>query len=548
MRRRSSNLERPGGAKSPRKTPCYKGIPRQELPRSPRSTDDVRACKAPRSALPEEHDILLAELARHAAASFEQTADVLRLLGEVDRTRAWAEKPYGSLFAYCLGELNWSEGEAAKKIQAARAAQRFPLLLTRVRAGRLHLAGVVLLAAKLTDDNAVALIDAACGKSKRDVEALLAAQFPRPDVAPTIRKLPAPSRVGTSTTLTLPMSSTVREPEDARIAEKTSRPTPGRRAEVAPLSAERHKLTVTISAATRDRLARLAALTSHRSAEARSVEGLLDAALELLEAKLVKERFGVGAKPRKATAARGATPKKTPRAFPKADRRAIVARDGLRCSHVDAATGVRCSETRWLTLDHVEPWAHGGASATENGRVLCSAHNHAAARRVLGAELVRRRVDERRGRDGGEIGDAALPRRGDAGDDGVWTACGQAGDSPLRGLPRASPRGRPHPLTTRDPRPTGAEPRVAHIALENLAFDRPLAGRTRGFPHLHGACGGCWSSWGDDRTVPGDCDPAEGGHEGRPYGAWRHAVTDGSAPWQRAVSAWQHAVTDGSAS
>ncbi|MCB9732552.1 MAG: hypothetical protein H6745_08065 [Deltaproteobacteria bacterium] len=90
--------------------------------------------------------------------------------------------------------MNWSEGEAAKKIQAARAARRFPLLLDRVRAGRLHLAGVVLLAPKLTDANAPSLIDAACGKSKREIEALLAARFPRPDVAPSIRKLPASSR------------------------------------------------------------------------------------------------------------------------------------------------------------------------------------------------------------------------------------------------------------------------------------------------------------------------------------------------------------------
>ena len=125
---------------------------------------------------------LLVELARQAAASFERTAAVLGLLAEVDRTDAWAEAPFGSLFAYCVGALNWSEGEAAKKIQAARAARRFPVLLERVRAGRLHLAGVVLLAPRLTEENARGLIDAACGRSKREIEALLASRFPRPDV------------------------------------------------------------------------------------------------------------------------------------------------------------------------------------------------------------------------------------------------------------------------------------------------------------------------------------------------------------------------------
>ncbi|MCB9731908.1 MAG: HNH endonuclease [Deltaproteobacteria bacterium] len=378
---------------------------------------------------PTKPHALLAELARHAAASFEKTADVLRLLGEVDRTDAWSEKAYGSLFSYCLGELNWSEGEAAKKIQAARAARRFPLLLDRVRAGRLHLAGVVLLAAKLTDDNARALIDAACGRSKREIEALLAARFPRPDVAPSIRRLPAPSRTTAAATASLPLSSAapvVRSapgPKETSASAPAPTPTPApakvdRRADVAPLSAERHKLTVTIGSATRDRLARLAALTSHRSPEARSVEGLLDAALELLEAKLMKERFGVGAKPRKAREPKAATsretPAKAPRTFPKADRRAVVARDGLQCSHVDRVTGARCGETRWLTLDHVEPWAHGGASVAENGRVLCNAHNQAAARRSLGEELVRSRVARRRA-DGGRAGGDGSGGCGDAG-------------------------------------------------------------------------------------------------------------------------------------
>ncbi|MCB9733675.1 MAG: HNH endonuclease [Deltaproteobacteria bacterium] len=437
---------------------------------------------------------LLIELARHAASSFETTADVLRVLGEVDRTDAWTERPYGSLFSFCLGELNWSEGEAAKKIQAARAARRFPLLLDRVRAGRLHLAGVVLLAAKLDDENARSLIDAACGKSKREIEALLAARFPRPDVAPSIRKLPAPLRGVVAETPSLPLSSAAPLVREAPAGGKTSARTPtvakpDRRADVAPLSAERHKLTVTISSATRDRLARLAALTSHRGPEARSVEGLLDAALELLEAKLVKERFGVGAKPRKVQA-----PKKSARAFSKADRRAIVARDGLQCSHVDAATGVRCSETRWLTLDHVEPWAVGGASVAENGRVLCSAHNQAAARRVLGEELVRKRVEERQLRRVGVMGDAALPRRGDAGDaggvDGLGTGWGQPAARPA---PEPAPEAAHTPLdNSAFPAAGGATPSCPH-RLENPEDRRPGGRRPRGFPHLHGAYG-CWLS------------------------------------------------------
>ena len=105
---------------------------------------------------------LLDALKVGAATSFQQTADILRLLGEVDRRRAWGAKAYGSLHAYCCGELNWSEGEAYHKIQAGRAGRRFPRLLERLAEGRLHLSGLVLLAPKLTPDNHQALIDAAC--------------------------------------------------------------------------------------------------------------------------------------------------------------------------------------------------------------------------------------------------------------------------------------------------------------------------------------------------------------------------------------------------
>ncbi|MCB9735888.1 MAG: HNH endonuclease [Deltaproteobacteria bacterium] len=296
----------------------------------------------------------------------------------------------------------------------------------------------MLLAAKLNDDNARELIDAACGKSKRDVEALLAARFPRPDVAPSIRRLPAPSRRVEAATPSLPMSSTPSvvpavpaRREDLGSRSLRGRPPRRRRAALrrAP-QADRHH---------QQRHARppRPARRAHEPPERRGAlrRGLLDAALELLEAKLVKERFGVGAKPRKVEA-----PKKSARAFSKADRRAIVARDGLQCSHVDAATGVRCSETRWLTLDHVEPWAHGGESVAENGRVLCNAHNQAAARRVLGEELVRSRVAERRGGDvGGEGG--VLPAKGRSravempAMPGAWTACGR----PLRGPPTSPP-------------------------------------------------------------------------------------------------------------
>jgi hypothetical protein len=133
---------------------------------------------------------------------------------------------------------------------------------------------------------------------------------------------------------------------------------------------------------------------------------VLDGALELLEAKLMKERFGVGAKPRPAPAAapvvedaesaasvpEDAPDAQAPRTFPRDARRAIVARDGLRCAYVDPDTGVQCGETRWLSFDHVVPWARGGPTTEANGRLLCGAHNRQQARLAFGDDFVRGRM------------------------------------------------------------------------------------------------------------------------------------------------------------
>jgi hypothetical protein len=58
--------------------------------------------------------------------------------------------------------------------------------------GSLSLATARLLASHLTTENLPRLLDAAKGKSKRQVEVMLAGFFPKPDVPSSIRKLPAP--------------------------------------------------------------------------------------------------------------------------------------------------------------------------------------------------------------------------------------------------------------------------------------------------------------------------------------------------------------------
>jgi hypothetical protein len=110
------------------------------------------------------------------------TAAMLMHLGEVEARELYVPAACSSMFVYCTRVLGMSEDQAFKRIRAARAVRRFPMVGAAVEEGRLHLSGVVLLAPHLTSDNVEALVSEASGKSKAEIEILLARLAPKPDV------------------------------------------------------------------------------------------------------------------------------------------------------------------------------------------------------------------------------------------------------------------------------------------------------------------------------------------------------------------------------
>ena len=114
-------------------------------------------------------------------------AELLEVMAEVDARRLYAPAGYSSMFAFCVEKLHLSEDAAYKRIQAARAARRFPALLDAVADGRLHLTAAGLLAPHLTEENAGELIGAATHRRKLEIEEFLASRFGRSDVPTRIR-------------------------------------------------------------------------------------------------------------------------------------------------------------------------------------------------------------------------------------------------------------------------------------------------------------------------------------------------------------------------
>jgi hypothetical protein len=116
------------------------------------------------------------------------------VLMELDARRLYLAEGFSSLFIYCTQALHLSEHAAYNRIEAARAARRFPVILDLIDEGAITLTGVRLLAPHLTVANHRDVLASARHKNKRDVELLVASLHPQPDVPAVIRKLP--TRVG----------------------------------------------------------------------------------------------------------------------------------------------------------------------------------------------------------------------------------------------------------------------------------------------------------------------------------------------------------------
>lgn len=187
-------------------------------------------------------DELLRQVDSVVATQRQQLARLLLLLGEIEERRLHLSRGYSSLFDFCTAALRFSDGEAFRRIAAARLARRFPVVLGQVARGEIHLTGLVLLREHLTDDNHAELLAAARHRSKREIQGLLAEHFPRPDVKCSVRKLPAPREEVASSLPSWTPAAAVAE-TSARTPETSSAPgvlrtSPGALAETSARSSE----------------------------------------------------------------------------------------------------------------------------------------------------------------------------------------------------------------------------------------------------------------------------------------------------------------------
>ena len=376
--------------------------------------------------------------------------DLLMHICEVDRRKIYRERAYSSMFKFCIQELHLEEAVAYKRITVARAARKFPQILEAISQREIHLTGACKLAPHLTAENVEELILKATHKSKREIEKLLAAWFPKPDVKSQIRKLPdIPKLVHSSSlsaqTSTPPIqsetsgelvqesffSSQVSQEQQGVISQAAAMPLvsspaveqpASRRDLISPLSSSRYKVQFTADAKLTEKINEAQDLLGTQIARGDLAE-LFEQSLDVLIARLKNKKHGVTSHPHVQHRAqaetkggegergsdRGSTssdvsenrrsndgssvevPKKKGN---KPSRSRYIPRSVRRQVYERdggqcayvSPNGNRCSEKSGLEYHHRKAFGLGGGSTAENLEVRCKCHNLLAAEQDFGAE------------------------------------------------------------------------------------------------------------------------------------------------------------------
>lgn len=328
---------------------------------------------------------LVDALERSASNERTATVDLIALLGEFDERKLYLEEGRASLFAYCTRVLRLSEHATYHRIEAARAARKFPRILELLSSGALTLTTVALLRPILTNENADEVVDAAVFKSKRDVELLVAHLAPRPDVPTLVRRIPAvaaqPLRFDAALPATLlsPVESPTSAVAPADATLDVPARTPRRGPPSTPLAPDRFLLRVTVSADAHAKLRRAQDLLRH-SIPSGDPAAVIGRALTMLVDHLERAKTGQARRPRPPKS--DTAPPVNTRHIPRAVRRAVWQRDEGRCTF--AGPHGRCCETAWLELHHIVAFARGGPTEVANLTLRCRAHNQFDAQREFG--------------------------------------------------------------------------------------------------------------------------------------------------------------------
>ena len=273
---------------------------------------------------------LLSTVKRLAADERKIQFQFLSYLSEVDRRKLYATEGYPSLFAFLTEYLGYSESSALKRTQIVRKARKLPLLYFAIEEGRLSLSAASRLCPFLSDENFERMVGECERRSVREVERIIVKHFPKAEFKDSVNQ------------------------------------------KVTPLSIDQVSVRFSASTEFEEKLKKAQELLSHKYPEGKIADILSDALDALLKEHEPKEKKVSLVETKERTM--------DTRYIPRGIRKEVWKKDGGQCRYV-SPSGKRCQGTRFLHVDHVQPWALGGSSHdAANLRLLCSEHNRLRAR------------------------------------------------------------------------------------------------------------------------------------------------------------------------
>jgi hypothetical protein len=354
------------------------------------------------------NDQLTAEVTRLARGEREATVALIVHLAEFGERGLHAAAGFASLFEYCTKVLHLSEDAAFNRVEAARAARRFPVMVDMLLKGSLSPTTARMLGRKLTPENHAELLAAASGKSKKEVEKVLAWRFPEPDVRSSVRKLPSPTipvpgspvpetaelnkgapgnhLPGTGPGGEVPRPDVVRGDVPAGQVVLAVVPSPSPRPVVRPLAPERYEIRFTASEETRELLDLAQDMLGH-AIPSGDLAQVFARSLRALVEDLARKKFAATQRPRNSRGQKDGS-----RNIPAAVQRIVFVRDRGRCAYVPP-DGHRCGARRFVEFHHLAPHGAGGKPTVDNIQLRCGAHNRYEAELFYGPGKRRGGVD-----------------------------------------------------------------------------------------------------------------------------------------------------------
>jgi hypothetical protein len=310
------------------------------------------------------------ELAQELTLERGHTIRTIFLVAEIVRRETFVELGYSSIWDYLRRVHTQTDTMIHYRTKCAEAVSRFPQVVEPLRTGRLCMTTLAKLMEIMNESNCEALLAEALGKSKRDVERMIAKEKPREipkDVTRPIATFPGKSMCETAPCAPQPeQSSFVRAYEEPvqteRLTETFSR---------------KH---MNVDQEYEDLLRELRAELSHKMPGAADFEILKECMRVNL--KQLRKNKGIVDKPRATKVGKAGK-------ISDSIKRIVGKRDGGKCQWRSEDGGI-CGSTHRVQFHHVQDRGKGGEGTPENIIQLCQKHNLLAAEIAWGEEHIDR--------------------------------------------------------------------------------------------------------------------------------------------------------------